>query len=113
MRVTTDCILVAKEFKKATEEREFNGKTYPAKPKSWHLHFLIGSYKDAEDELFYGEPTLVSAQVSKDSFDKVENKFFRSMATVDIINMATSALTKIIRVNGIDVIGVVNEDDEE
>lgn len=113
MRVTTDCILVSKEFQKAKDAWEKDGKKYPAKPKSRHLHFLIGSYKDTEDELFYGEPTLVSAQVSKDTFDMVENKFFRSMATVDIINMPTSTLTKIIRVNGIDVIGVVDEDDEE
>ncbi len=100
MRITTDCILVAKEFRKATEEREYNGKTYPAKPKSWHLHFLIGSYKNVEDKTFYGEPTLVSAQVTKESFDKVQNRSFRSVETVDINNMMTSVLTKIIKVNG-------------
>lgn len=84
MRITTDCILVAKEFRKATEEREYNGKTYPAKPKSWHLHFLIGSYKNVEDEAFYGEPTLVSAQVTKETFGGVKPKFFCGIITMNI-----------------------------
>lgn len=70
MRVTTDCILVSNEFQKAKDAWEKDGKKYPANPKSWHLHFLIGSYKDAVDELFYGEPSVAHTEVAKEVFDK-------------------------------------------
>ena len=112
IRFNADCIIVGKEYRKATEEwKTPEGRVFPARPKSWYLHIVLGDKRDL-DELFNGEPTLAVVQVSKETFKNVV-KYTPTECFVEMVGALGNARTKVLSLKGYDIVGVVEDEDNE
>ena len=112
LKFSATCTIVGKEHRKATEAwTSSDGRKFPAKPKSWYLFIVFGERRD-DCDLFDGEPTVAAVQVSKETYKGVE-KYAQTECTVEMVGSLDNARTKVLALKGYDIIGVVEDEDNE
>lgn len=112
IKFSATCTIVGKEYRKATEEwTSSDGRKFPARPKSWYLYIVFGEKRE-NDDLFDGEPTVAAVQVSKETFKSVE-KYATTDCSVEMVGALGNARTKVLSLKGYDIIGVVEDEDNE